>query len=91
MTNYTPLQKNTLDGLSETAGILYMDLCDKLKAHESRENERVAFLAACGFDMGAGGVFDYIMRNYPGFSDVDDGTKTKLARFCADRYRHNFV
>lgn len=88
--NYTTLQRNTLDGLSETAGCLYLKLVDAFEGHRSRANERRAFLTACRYEDGCGEVIDYILRNNP-VHDLDARTLTSLSQFCAERWRHNFI
>ena len=90
MSNYTHLQRNTLDGLSETGGIFYLKLLDVFEAHTSRANERRAFLAAAKYDEGSGGVLDYIIENSPAHSLTRD-VKLSLKRFLSERYRHNFM
>jgi hypothetical protein len=89
-TNYSILQQNTLAGLSETAGLLYLKLLDVFEAHRSRENECRCLLAACRYDDQAGNVLDFIMRNSPAHN-LDAGTLSKLSAFFADRWRHNFM
>lgn len=88
--NYTILQRNTLDGLSETAGALYLKLIDVFEAHRGRANERKAFLAACRYEDQCGGVLDYILRNSPAH-DLDARTLTYLAQFFSERWRHSSV
>ena len=87
--NYSPLQRNTLDGLSETAGVLYMRLLDAFEAHKAAANERRAFLAACDYDERAGTTLDYILRYSP--MNVDDKTRSELSAFFATRWRNNFM
>jgi len=84
MDNYTTLQRNTLDGLSETAGILYLRLCDQYR------DERKAFWEACRYDDSVGATFDYIVRNSPAHN-LDESTITSLSRFMSERWRHNFM
>lgn len=88
--NYTPLQCNTLDGLSEMAGCLYLDLCDLYRAHESQANERRAFLEACRFEDQAARTIDYIMDNNPVWT-LNAEVKSQLSQFFATRWLHNFI
>lgn len=90
MSNYSVLQQNTLAGLSDGAGKLYLDLCDRYQAHKSDASERRAFLEASRYDERVGGVIDHILRNYP-CGDLPSETITSLSQFFADRYRHNFM
>jgi len=90
VTNYSPLQQNSLAALSQTAGHLYLKLVDAFEAHRSPDNERRAFLAACDYDEKVGGVVDYIIRNSPAH-DLDASTMSQLSAFFADRWRHNFM
>jgi hypothetical protein len=88
MSNYSILQQNTLAGLSEPAQFLYLKLLDVFQGHKA-SGERKAFLAACLFEDRCAGVLDYILRNMPGAPD--DRTRSELARFHAERWRHNFM
>ena len=88
--NYTPLQRNTLDGFGEGAGILYLKLCDVFEAHRSPANERRAFWAAVDYDDGVGGTLDYIFRRNP-VHQLDSATISALSRFFAERWRNNFM
>lgn len=89
MSNYTHLQRNTLDGLSEMAGSMYLKLLDVFEGHARVDGERRAFLAANRFEAGCAEVLDYILRNMP--LGADDRTRAELSRFFAERYRHNFM
>lgn len=88
MSNYSVLQRNTLDGLSDMAGILYLKLCDAFEAHKGAANERKAFLAACRFENGCAETLDHILTRYPGFAHI---ALADLRRFFAERWRHNFM
>lgn len=90
MTNYSPLQANTLAGLSETAGCLYLKLLEVFEAHKSPANERRAFLAADYYEQNAGAVLDYILRHNP-VHRLDEPTLQSLSAFFAERWRHNFM
>ena len=84
MSNYSILQQNTLDGFSESAGILYMKMLDVFQ-----QNEHKAFMAACRYEDKCAGVLDYILRNMP--NAPDDETRCILSQFFADRWRNNFM
>lgn len=84
MSNYSILQKNTLDGFSESAGILYLKMLDVFQ-----QNERKSFLVACRYEDKCAGVLDYIMRNMPNAPDAE--TRQSLSQFFAKRWRHNFM
>jgi hypothetical protein len=88
MSNYSPLIQNTLDGLSETAGALYLSLLDVMQGH-TKEGERKAFWTACQYDDGVGGVIDYILNNMP--NAPDEATRASLSRFFAKRWQNNFM
>lgn len=90
MSNYSILQQNTLAGLSEMAGHLYLKLIDQFEGHKSPDNERRAFLAACRFEEGCGETLDYTLRHAP-LANMDDGTLSTLSAFFAERWRHNFM
>lgn len=90
MSNYTTLQRNTLDGFSESAGCLYFKLLDVFEGHTGGDGERKAFLAADRYERDCAGTLDYILRNGP-FPNLDDRTRTELSRFFAERWRHNFM
>lgn len=90
MSNYTILAQNTLDGLSETAGILYLKLLDVFEGHRSKDGERKAFLTACRYEDKCGEVIDYILRNSSAHS-IDSRTMADLSRFFAERWRNNFM
>jgi dsDNA-binding SOS-regulon protein len=79
---------NTLNGLSETAGELYLKLLDVMQGH-TREGERKAFMSACRYDQKCGEVLDYILRNAP--NAPDERTRIELSRFFAERWRNNFM
>lgn len=89
--NYSTLQRNTLDGLSETAGCLYLKLLDTLEAHRSQHNERIAFLIACRYDSQVGGVIDYILRHFYHLNKSDPETFAILSQFFSERWRNNFM
>jgi hypothetical protein len=91
MSNYSPLQHNTLAGMSETAGILYLKLCEKYQAHKSPAYERRAFFDACKFEEKCAGVFDHILHRYEGFAHIPADVKTSLADFMAGRWLNNFM
>jgi len=84
MGNYSTLQHNTLDGLSEMAGMLYLKLTDVLR------NERKAFIAACRFEDNCAATIDHILRNSP-VHDLDEKTMSELSRFFSERWRNNFL
>ncbi|MES2783401.1 MAG: hypothetical protein V4657_11435 [Pseudomonadota bacterium] len=84
MSNHSTLERNTLDGFSEAAGILYLKLIDVYQGHE-----RKAFMAACRFEERCAGVLDYILRNGP--MALDAKTKAELSAFFSERWRHNFM
>lgn len=84
MSNYSILQQNTLLGLGETAGVLYLRLCDQFR------DERRAFFEACRFDKRVAGPLDRIWRS-PCFDDMPDHTRQELNVFMAERWRHNFM
>lgn len=86
--NYAPIHRNTLDGLSETAGFLYMTLVDAFQGH-TRGGERRAFLAACDYDDKCGSALDHIMRRMPGAPSPE--VRSLLSKFFAERWRHNFM
>jgi hypothetical protein len=88
--NYSPLQRNTLDGLSETAGVLYLRLCDAFEAHRSRANERRAFYAACDYEDKVGAPLDFVLRHNPVHA-IDESTFSALSTFFAERWRNNFM
>lgn len=88
--NYSILQRNTLDGLSEAAGILYLKLCDTLQGHASLDQDRKAFMCATRFDERCGTVLDHILRNGP-IPKLTPKTKTELSKFFAERWCHNFM
>ena len=82
--NYSTIQKNTLDGLSESAGVLYLKLCDVFCGDERR-----AFLEACRYEDRVARVLGYILRRAP--LTIDDRTRTDLSTFFAERWRNNFM
>lgn len=84
MTNYSCLQQNTLDGLSETAGCLYLKLCDVFQGDERR-----ALFAACRYEDRLGGTLDFILRTMPNAPTPE--TRAMLSQFFSERYRHNFM
>ena len=88
--NYTTLQRNTLDGLSEGAAALYLKLVDALQGHRPGQAERQAFLAACRYEDAAGRVLDRIILSG---CDIDPQSHAhrELSAFFAERYRHNFM
>lgn len=88
MSNYSILMQNTLDGLSETAGCLYLKLLDVFQGH-TKEGERKAFLAACDYEEKFGATLDYILRNMP--DAPDDETRATLSQFFSERFRNNFM
>jgi len=90
MSNYSTLTENTLMGLSEMAGILYLKLLDAYQGHSSAANERKAFYAACHFDNNAGDVLDYILRNNP-VHNLPEKIISELSEFFAARWRNNFM
>ena len=85
MSNYSILQHNTLYGLSETAGILYLRLCDQYR------DERRAFLEADRYDNRCGEVLHKVLYEYPGFAEIPQQVKTDLSRFMSERWRNNFI
>lgn len=85
MSNYSILQRNTLDGFSETAQVLYLKLTDVFQG-----NERKAFAVASFYENRCGNVLDYIMRNSPAHQ-LDARTISQLSAFFAERWRHNFM
>lgn len=88
--NYSTLQRNTLDGLSETAGFLYLKLVDTLQGHRPGPAERQAFLEACRYDEVVGRALDRIMLSGCDM-DPQSGAYRELSAFFAERYRHNFM
>ncbi|GGZ02546.1 hypothetical protein [Novosphingobium colocasiae] len=88
MSNYSTLQRNTLAGLSETAGALYLTLLDVFQGH-TRDGERKAFLAACDYDKQVGSTLDRILRHMPGAPGPM--VHAQLSAFFADRWRYNFM
>ncbi|MEM8575907.1 MAG: hypothetical protein AAGF48_14935 [Pseudomonadota bacterium] len=90
MSNLSILQQNTLAGLSDPAGHLYLMCCDKFCSHDGRTEETRAFKEACRFERSAAETFDYIVDNNP-VHDVDEETKESLSRFLAARWFNNFM
>ncbi|MEO9521687.1 MAG: hypothetical protein ABJC88_16920 [Parasphingorhabdus sp.] len=90
MSNYSTLTQNTLAGLGDMAGALYLDLLDIYQGHSNRSNEKKAFLAACDFDERGGGFLDYVLDNSP-VHNLDRKAKVELSEFMAKRYRINFM
>lgn len=84
MGNYSILERNTLDGLSEPAGMLYLKLLDVFQG-----NERRAFIGACRYEDCCASTTDYILRHMP--DAPDDETRRKLFEFLTERYRHNLM
>ena len=97
MSNMTVLQQNTLAGLSETAGMLYLALVDKYQGHRAGPGERRAFMEAAKYDERTGNVIDYILTNCPldHWADtprpLPQRARTELSSFFAERWRHNFI
>ncbi len=89
--NLPILAQNTLLGLSETAGILYLKLLDQFEGWSNPANERRAFLTACDYEDRCGSVLGHILTAYPGFSHVAGKTRADLSRFFSERWRHNFM
>lgn len=83
-TNYSILETNTLDGLSEGGGVVYMRLIDKYQG-----NERKAFALACVFDDSCGSVLEYILVNGP--IDCTPKVRSELLAFHAQRWLNNFL
>ena len=90
MSNYRTIERNTLDGLSEMAGILYLRLLDVFQGH-TPEGERKAFLAACRYEAGCAGVLDYILENYDFAFEKNSKAKSDLKEFFAKRWQYNFM
>jgi hypothetical protein len=84
--NHSILERNTLAGFSEAAGMLYLRLLDQYQGDEQR-----AFMAANQFEDQCAATLGNIIERYPGFLDITTGTKSKLSRFFAERWRHNFM
>lgn len=82
--NLPILYQNTMAGLSESAGILYLKLIDVF------QSEKKAFVAACRYENQRGEVLDYILHNMPQ-ARPDQRTISDLSRFFAERWRHNFM
>lgn len=91
MDNYSPLQRNTLAGLSDISGLLYLQLCDKYEAHKSQDRERRAFLDACECEEKMGEVISHIIYEYPGFETVSEEVKHDLCSFFMKRWLNNFM
>ena len=91
MSNYSILQQNTLAGLSEAGGCLYLTLLDVFQGH-TKAGEHKALFAATRFDEQCGDVFDYILRNYfDELDELDEKTRQSISAFFAERYRHSFM
>lgn len=84
MGNYSTLQRNTLDGLSEMAGMLYLKLTDVYR------NEHKAFIAACRFEDNCAATIDYILRSSP-VHNLDEKTMSEISHFFSERWRNNFL
>jgi hypothetical protein len=84
--NYSILERNTLDGFSEPAGILYLKLLDVFQGDERR-----AFIVACRYEDRFAALIDYILRNMPGPLRPNEKTRRDLFQFFTDRWRHNFM
>lgn len=83
MDNHSILERNTLDGLSEPSGILYLKLLDVFQG-----NERRAFLVACRFEDRCAGLLDYIFQH---LLPSNKNTRHELSQFFSERWRHNFM
>jgi hypothetical protein len=91
MSNLPVLTQNTLAGLSEGAGLLYLDLLDKYQGWNSVNGERKAFFKADRYERLCGGVADHIIDAYPGFNHVPSDVKTSVKSFIKDRWKNNFI
>jgi hypothetical protein len=84
MHNYSILQRNTLDGLSEIAGIHYLRMLDVYQGDERR-----AFFSADQLDRKIGRILDYIFRNMPTAPDAK--LRVEVSRLLEARWFHNFI
>ena len=90
MDNYTTLQRNTLEGFSPVAGLVYMRLYDKYEGHKSKSNEAKALLQADFFEQFCGNTLHKILHEYP-WDEINISTICDLEEFLALRYVHNFA
>jgi len=92
MGNYSPLMRNTLDGLSDGAGSLYLKLFEKYQG-----DERKAFLEACRYEESCGEVVSLMIEKaceisaQDGIVATNPNARRDLEVFFADRWRHNFM
>lgn len=84
--NYSHLEENTLAGLSEAGGILYLKLVEKYNGNETK-----AFLAAHKYDNTCGEVLSHILKNGPTFESYPEEVRKNLLTFLTERYRNNFM
>ena len=84
--NYSTLERNTLHGLSEPAGHLYLKLLDKYQG-SNRSGEKRAFLEACRYDEQVGRVTAKMLQGAPHFADAE--TRSEVGRYLAERWMHN--
>jgi hypothetical protein len=91
VSNLPVIAQNTLAGLSEGAGLLYLDLLDKYQGWNSVQGERKAFFEADRYERLCGDVTDHIIDAYPGFSHVPSDVKTSVKSFLKDRWENNFM
>jgi dsDNA-binding SOS-regulon protein len=84
MHNNSILEQNTLYGLSESAGVLYLKLLDQFQGDERR-----AFLVADRYDRAVGGTLDHILSHMPDAPDAE--TRKKLSVYFSERWRNNFM
>ena len=91
MNNLPILTQNTLLGLSEGGGLLYLDLLDKHQGWNNVQNEHKAFFEAHNYDSKVGCVFDHIIDNYDSFSNISKDIKTSMKSFMKDRWKNNFM
>ena len=85
--NYSILQRNTLDGFSETAGCLYLKLLDVFQGHKSGDSERRAFLEACLYEDAGGGHVGKMLHNP--IHNASGETISGLSLFFSERWRNN--
>ena len=91
MSNLSVLAQNTLAGLSETAGLLYLNLLDTYQGWNSPTGERQAFFEADRYESLVAGKLDHILENYPGFEQMPPRIKADLKAFLTNRWKNNFT
>lgn len=96
MSNLPFLVRNTLDGFSDGAQKLYLDLLDRYQGWNDRKGELRAFHEAHVYEERVGGLIAHILRHgplldisrLPDPSVVDPDYKGQVERFFADRYKN---